>query len=110
MENIPKKQSKSRILGVISIIAGLISILLIVLFGAGLKYNTGFLKPVLFALVLSWLTGLATGISAFISYRAWVGLVINIVISAFLGVALVCFIVFLFYIGYITLKGFGLAP
>lgn len=110
MENNLEKQTKSRILGKISIVAGFISILLIALFGAGIKYNTDFLKLILVALGLSWLTGLITGISAFITHRAWIGLLINVVISAFLGVALVCFIVFLFYIGYITLKGFGLAP
>lgn len=110
MNNILEKQSKSRILGKISIIAGLISVLLIVLVGAILKYNASFLEPAIFALGLSWLTGLVTGISAFIKHRAWLGLVINIVISALLGIALVSFIIFLFYIGYITLKGFGLAP
>ncbi len=88
MDNRTEKQSKSVFLGRISLIAGLCNILLLGL-GVLSKHSGHIIGGIIFfAFALSLSIGIGTGIAAFINKRAWVGLVINILMLILLGVSL----------------------
>lgn len=86
LDNIKEKQSKSGFLGKISLIAGLSNILLLVL-GVLSERSGRILSGIItLAFALSLSIGIGTGIAAFINKRAWVGLLINILMLILLGV------------------------
>ncbi|MBA2494636.1 MAG: hypothetical protein H0V31_08075 [Acidobacteria bacterium] len=86
LNNITEKQSKSVLLGKISLIAGLSNILLLVL-GVLSENSSHILGGIIFfAFALSLSIGIASGIAAFINKRVWIGLVINILMLILLGV------------------------
>ena len=92
MDNITEKQGKS-IIGKISLIAGLSNILLIVLvvlvvlsknFVQLSEHSVEVIVVIIFSAFGLFLTiGIGTGIAAFIDKRAWVALVLNILILVF---------------------------
>lgn len=107
MENITRKHPKSGFSGKVSIIIGLSNILLLALGYADIKYSTGWSEVIFSVLGISLLIGIGTGIAALISRRAWVGLVINILLSIFIGLSMLSLIL---YATYKVSKSLGLAP
>lgn len=90
LNNITEKQSKS-ILGKISLIAGLSNILLLFSSVSSQSYGRVIGGIIFFAFCASLSIGIAAGIAAFVSKRAWVGLAINLLMLIFLGVGLLVY-------------------
>lgn len=107
MENITKEKSKSGLLGKISLAVGIINILLIVLICTDIKHNLNLPGITIHILGLLLLTGIVTGIAAFIKHRFWIGLAVNFLISLFVGISL---LIIIFYATYATVKSLGLLP
>ena len=94
MNNKIKKQSKSSLLEKISLIAGLSNILLLGL-GVALSQISRVLSVIiLLAFMLSLSIGISTGIAAFTIRRAWIGLLINILMLILLGVSMFVYFTF----------------
>lgn len=113
MENPIEKESKSNILGKISLLAGVLSFLLFALIYVYLRFyieHQAGLQILLAALFIALPIGFVTGLVALIKERVWLGFAINLAAGAILAIALLSLLIIVFYGGYAAAKSLGLAP
>lgn len=113
MENPVNKQSKSTVLGKVSLLAGVLNFLLFALIYIYLRfymeYQAGF-QIIITVLLLSLGTGIVTGLIALIKERVWLGFIVNLMAGAVLVIALLSLLLIVFYGGYAAAKSLGLLP